>query len=171
MDKGFFALHLDVGRQILPYLKNYPYKKIEQLILSLDTFKQIRDHYLSRTWYRRRSSLYQGKSCVMRSWQVMAGWSSLGMRLLTFSLVKPNFSLSSGKSTLCLLDGSCATSGEQGSSHSTGPRPGKGRGGQALHEESRQDFDPLCSKTPIQSAPVALSAGRGLGHDPSNSIT
>lgn len=59
----------------------------------------------------------------------MAGCSSLGMRLLTFSLVKPNFSLSSGKTTLCLLDGSCATSGEQGSSHSTGPRLGEGRVG------------------------------------------
>lgn len=55
------------------------------------------DQYLSRMWCRRHSSLYQGKNCEMRSWQLMAGWPSSGMRLLTFSLLKPNFPLSSRK--------------------------------------------------------------------------
>ena len=47
----------------------------------------------------------KGKNYEMKSWQLMAGWPSLRLSLM-FSLLKPNFLLSSGKTIVALLDDS-----------------------------------------------------------------
>lgn len=72
----------------------------------------------------------------MRLWRFTARWPSPGTRLLTCSLLKPAFPLSSGKTTMSLLEGSCATSGEQGSSP-IGPGPEKREGGPRMGNSSK----------------------------------
>lgn len=67
----------------------------------------------------------------MKSWQLMAGWPLLCMRLLRFSLLKPSFHLNSGKTVMDLLDGSCGPSEKQGSLPALVPGQERGRAGPA----------------------------------------